>query len=319
MKKLFALALLLLAILCASCGKEEKLTVGSVIFEATNEWFVEATAGMEAAAKDLNVNLSKSDSRYDVAVERDLIGEQIKKKAGAIVICPLTVAESGAALKEATELGIPVVTWNSVVEPPPTAQIIVDSSVLGSATGDYLREHVAKNDIQKLKGAFIIDNTFSIGIARCDGFRKSVKPLIDSGVLEVVTETKGNLHEETSVTVEKMLKERPDINFIWCWNQMTTMATVDVLKRLNRPDIILAGTDMSISLAEEMLGSDVNLIAITTQQPYQMGYQAVTTAVKAAKGETVEGTLTIPTLTYTKEEPDALREYIQTHQKYVKN
>lgn len=317
MKKLLVISAVLLMFLVSACGKDEKLTVGSVIFEATNEWFVEATAGMKAAAEDQDVNLSESDSRYDILVEKDLIGEQIKNKAKAIVICPLSVEESGAALQEAVKLGIPVITWNSVVQPSPTSQIVVDSTVLGSATGDYLREYVREKGIQKLKAAFIVDTSFSVGVERCNGFRKSVQPLVDSGIMEVVVEAKGNLYEQTSVTVEKLLGEHPDLSFIWCWNQMTTNAAVDVLKKLNRPDIIVAGTDMSLSLAAEMLDNKVNLIAITTQQPYQMGYQAVATAAKAARGEVVESSIVIPTLTYTRENADAIKEYIQTHKKYV--
>jgi len=322
MKKMLKVVLLCvvcsLTLICASCGKDERMTVGSVIFEATNEWFVEATAGMEDAAKQLNVNLSKSDSRYDVLVEKDLIREQIKNKASAVVICPLTVDETGAALKEATDLGIPVVTWNSVVKPVPTSQIVVDSTVLGSATGEYVKKYVQEKGIKNLKAALIIDTSFSVGIERCNGFRQSIKPLVDSGVMEIVVETKADMHEATSITIEKILNERPDINFIWCWNQMTTGAAVDVLKKLGRSDVIVTGTDMSLSLAGDMLANEVNLIAITTQQPYQMGYEAVQTAVKAAKGEKVEQTLIIPTMTYTKDDPNALNEYIASHQKYVK-
>ena len=318
MKKLLAVsAMLVLMLAFTACGKDDKPTVGSVIFEGTNEWFVEATAGMEDAAKAMNVNLAKSDSHYDVAVERDLIREQVKNKVSAIVICPLTVEESGAALSEATKLGIPVVTWNTVVQPAPTSQVTVDAKELGSATGKYLAEYVKEHGITRLKAAYMIDNSFSIAIERCDGFRKSVQPLIDSGVLTVAVETKGHLYEEACVTFEKILKEHPDINFIWCWNQMTTCAAVDVLKREGRSDVIVTGTDMSISLAEEMLGDKVNLVAVTTQQPYQMGYQAVEAAVKASKGEKVQGNIVIPTETYVKSDQKAVQEYIDSHKKFV--
>ncbi len=316
MKKLLVILTAFVMLFSTGCGNDDRMVIGSVIFEGTNEWFVEARAGMQDAAKELNVNLTELDSHYDVHVERDLIHEQVKNKSSAIVICPLSVEESGASTSEAMKMGIPVVTWNSVVNPPPTAQIIVDSAVLGSATGDYVVKYVKDHNIQKLKAAFIIDNSFSIGIERCNGFRQSVQPLITSGIMELVVETKGNLYEQTSVTVEKLLQEHPEINFIWCWNQMSTRAAVDVLKHLNRSDIIIAGTDMSISLAADMIDDKVNLIAITTQQPYQMGHQAVVTAVKAVKGESVEKSIIIPTLTFTRENPDLLKEYIDSHQKF---
>ncbi len=318
MKKLLAIAALFMMFAFSGCGKEDQMTIGSVVFEGTNEWFVEAISGMEDAAKEMNVKLSVSDSRYDVQVERELILEQIKNKAGAIVVCPLAMEETGAALEEASRLGIPVITWNSLVSPSPTSQIVVDSGILGSATGDYVREYIKENNIQHLNAAFIIDTSFTIGVERCNGFRHSVQPLIDSGVMTVTSETKGNLHEQTSVTVEKLLNEHPEINFIWCWNQMSTEATVAVLKKLGRSDVIITGTDMSLVLAQEMLNQDVNLIAVTTQQPYKMGYQAIKTAVTAAKGEDVESNIIIPTLTFTKKDSIAVQKYIDTHRQFVK-
>ncbi len=318
MKKLLAIAAVFMLFVFSGCGKEDQMTIGSVVFEGTNEWFVEAISGMEDAAKEMNVKLSVSDSRYDVQVERELILEQVKNKVGAIVVCPLAMEETGAALEEASKLGIPVITWNSLVTPRPTAQIIVDSGILGSATGDYVREYVKEKNIQHLNAAFIIDTSFTIGVERCNGFRHSVQPLIDSGIMTVTSETQGNLHEQTSVTVEKLLNEHPEINFIWCWNQMSTEATVGVLKKLGRSDIIVTGTDMSLALAQEMLNNDVSLIAVTTQQPYKMGYQAVKTAVMAAKGEPVDSSITIPTLTFTQKDPKAVEKYIETHKQFVK-
>lgn len=317
MKKLLALSLIVLACVLTSCGKDDKITIGSVIFEGTNEWFVEAIAGMEDAAKKANVNLIKSDSHYDIMVERDLIQEQIKSKADAIVICPLTVKESGATLKEAADMGLPIVTWNTVVEPAPTVQVVVDNKILGSDTGKYISQYIQKNNITKLNALLIINTEFSIGLERCNGFKNSVRPLIDSGVMTTAATVKGHLYEETCVSVEKILREQPDINFIWCWNQMTTNAAVETLKTLGRSDIIVAGTDMSMALAKEMLNNDVNIIAITTQQPYEMGYQAVEAAVKAVKGEKQQTSISIPTITYTKENADAVKKYIEEHKKFV--
>ncbi|MBQ4378560.1 MAG: substrate-binding domain-containing protein [Treponema sp.] len=318
MKKILKTAALLLGITAfISCTDNKKLTIGSIIFDTSNEWFVEAIAGMQDASKDLNTNLSVVDIHYDLNVEKESIREQLKKKAAAIVICPLTTEESGQALTEAAALGVPVVTWNTVVKPEPNAQIVVDAKKLGSATGDYLVEYVRKNNLKGLKAGLVVDRNYSIGIARCDGFRSSIKPLVESGELEVVSEITGELVEEVKVSVKKMLSERSDINFIWCWNQMTLVATVDVLKELGRPDILVAGTDMSLALAKDMLQDEVNLIAVTTQQPYKLGYEAVATAAKLASGIKTEKGILIPTLTYTREDKAALEEYVRIHAKYV--
>ena len=318
MKRCIALGVAMVSLLCVACKKSDKLKVGSILFDANNEWFLEAISGMDAAAKDLGVQLVQADAHYDINVEKDLIREQIKNKADALVICPLTTEETGSALTEAKSFNIPVVTWNTIVTPPPTTQIIVDATQLGSATGEYLVDYVKKNNITDLKAALLINTSFSIGIERCNGFRTAIQPLIDSGVLEIVTERTGQLLEEVKVTTRKMLEERPDINFIWCWNQMTLVGAVDVLKELGRSDILVTGTDMSMALARDMLGDEVNLIAVTTQQPFKMGYDAIANAVRAAKGEKTQPSVAINTLTYTKDDTEALNEYITEHAPYVK-
>ena len=318
-KGMMLAATVALAMLASSCSNSNKLMVGSIIFNATNEWFAEAAFGMRDAAKDLGVTLEENDSRYDVNVEKDLIRDLLKKHASAIVICPLTTEESGAALSEAKEFNVPVVTWNTVIEPKPTAQVIVDPTRLGAATGEYLVEYVNKNDIKSLKAALIVNDAYSIAVERCDGFYNAISPLVENGTLEIVYETKADLIEETKVTVAKMLAERPDIQFIWRWHQMSLVATIQTLKELGRADVLVAGTDMSVGIAKDMLGDEVQVIAVTTQQPYRMGYEAVTNAVKAAKGEQVAESISISTLTYTKEDAEGLQEYVATHEKFAKD
>lgn len=310
--------LALSAIVLASCNNNSRLTVGSVIYDSDNEWFIEALAGMRDAAKDLNINLNEADCRYDGVAEADLVRGHIRNKVSALVICPLTKEGTGAVLSEATKLGVPVITWNTVVEPVPTAQVIVDSTQLGSGTGEYLCEYVKEHNIESLKAALIIDRSFSIGIERCDGFRASIQPLVSAGIMEVVAEATANLYEETSVALRNILAEHEDVNFIWCWNQMTTTAAVDVLRTLDRSDILVSGTDMSLALAEDMLGDKVSLIAVTTQQPYKMGYDAVTSAARAVNVVPAQKTIIIPVITYTKDDVAPLREYIDIHAMYVK-
>lgn len=316
-KGLIALAALV-ALVCTSCKNSKTLTIGSIIYDANNEWFVEAIAGMQGAAKDNNCTLVLQDSHYDANVEKDMIREQLKNKANAIVICPLSTDETGRALAEAASFQIPVVTWNTVVEPAPTTQVVVDATELGRATGEYLVDYMREHDIASLKAALITDRSFSIGIERCDGFRNAIQPLVDDGKIEILYDTPGQLAEQIKVNVKKILAERPDIQFIWCWHQMSLIATIDVLKELGRTDILVAGTDMSVGLARDMLGSEVQLIAVTTQLPYELGYQAVANAVKAAHGEKTPASISIPTYTYIKEDVAALKEYVSTHEKFLK-
>ena len=116
---------------------------------------------------------------------------------------------------------------------------------------------------------------------------------------------------------EQILTANPDVQMIWCWNQVSLLGCAAGLENAQRSDIVLMGTDMSVELAKDMLGDSITLQAITTQMPYEMGYTAVENAVKAVKGTDVEKEIMIPTYTYTKENLDEIQTYIDEHQDLV--
>lgn len=74
---------------------------------------------------------------------------------------------------------------------------------------------------------------------------------------------------------------------------------------------------MSMELAKDMQGDSVKLQAVTTQMPYDIGYQAVENAVKVARGESIEKETLIPVKTYVKENQDEITTYIEEHKNLV--
>ncbi len=308
----------ILALLFGSCRKNNRMTVGSVIFDENGEWFTEAIYGIRAGARDKGVYLVETNSHYDVNLEKDLVQDHIKNRASAIIICPIDYGASGKIVSDVQKMNVPVVTWNTIVYPPPSAQVIVDSKKLGSATGEYLVKYFEANKINDLKTALVTNDLYSVAIDRRAGFLESVKPLLDDGTLEIACEIKAELREESKVAIRKMISENPGIGLIWCWNQTTLLAAIDVLKQMARTDILIAGVDMSMSIAREMLGNEVKILAVTTQQPYQMGYDAVSCAVDAALGKKIEPVVVVPVITYTKDDQKALLEYIKSHSKFEK-
>lgn len=304
------------AVLAASCTGGGRAVVGSVVFDENGEWFEEAIAGMRGAAEELGVTLVERNSHYDLGAERELVLELLGRKARAVVICPLSSEETGRTLGAAARLRVPVVTWNTTVTPAPAAQIVVDSRRLGAATGEHLAAYVERNGLTGLKAALITNDSYTVGAERCEGFRSSIEPLVESGALEIVSEIRCELSEETRVRVQRLLDESPEVNLVWCWNQTSLTATVDVLKAAGRTDVLVAGTDMSVGVAREMLSEGGQIIAVTSQQPYRLGYEAVANAVRAAAGGVVERTVEIPTITYTREDAAYLRAYIEDHEKF---
>ena len=121
------------------------------------------------------------------------------------------------------------------------------------------------------------------------------------------------MREDAEVVAKRLLKEHDNAAMLWAWNQSSLLGAVDAVKKSGKNDIIIMGTDMSMELANDMLGNEVKLQAVTTQLPYNMGYKAVVNAVKAAKGEKVESKVLIPLDTIVKSDAAAVNQYIENH------
>ncbi len=293
------------------------IVIGSITMSSDGEWFGEVLAGVRSAAKDLGVTLVEEDSKGDVAKEKELIEGMVQDGVSAIAICPITQDVSGESLMEAEEAGIPAVTWNTTVDSDVTAAVCVDPEALGGDTGDYLAEYIHTNNLSGIRIGMVTNESYSIGVARCTGFRESIKDLEKDGSVTVVCEAPAETTEETTPVVEKMLADYPDLDMIWCWNQTSLLECINVVKEAGNRDITIMGTDMSVGIAQDMLNGSVNILAVTTQLPYNMGYKAVVNAVRAAKGEEVEETIVIPTFTYTNSDKDGLEQYIKSHEAFA--
>ena len=93
---------------------EDKITIGSVIMNNSGEWFAEVMKGQEDAAKDLGVEFSIVSSDNEISKESDNVATFMAQQVDALVISPLAVDASVAAVETATkDAGIPVVTWNT--------------------------------------------------------------------------------------------------------------------------------------------------------------------------------------------------------------
>ena len=295
----------------------EGIVIGSVTMSSSEEWYKEVIAGMRAAAFDLGITLIEQDSNGDLTAEESQIRGFINDHVDAIVICPITSDRSGTVLSAAEDAGIPVVTWNNTVDADVTAAVCVDPIALGGNTGDYLAEYVRTNNLSGVQIGMITNESYVIGVERCDGFKQALETLGNDGSAMVVCEILAEAPDETDAAVRQMLSDYPGLDVIWCWNQTSLLACIDTVKNMGNTDLIIMGTDMSMDLARDMQEGDVNLLAVTTQLPFHIGYKAVVNAVRAAKGEEVEKNILIPTFTYIKNDTDDLAQYIDTHAQFV--
>ena len=173
------------------------ITIGSVIMNNSGEWFAEVIKGQEDAAADLGINFSMVSSDNEISKESDNVATFMAQGVDALVISPLAVDASVAAIETATkDAGIPVVTWNTTVNTDVTSHVGVVPAELGGNTGKYAAEYIKENFPDGCKIALIENSNYEIGIQRCEGFKAELQELIDDGTVEIVNEQDAELQEE---------------------------------------------------------------------------------------------------------------------------
>ncbi len=308
--KKMVLALAACMLLAASGLKagEKILNIGAILLDVRHEWFVEVIEGMKAAEKDLGVKVTILSSDSDVAKESDTIDNLIAQGYDAITMSPQNDEASIPAFERALAAGIPVVPWNSKVASEESKYFVgVDNYSLGANTGKYAAKFINDRLGGKAKVAIVGNTLYSVGRDRVKGFMDEMAKL--PGV-EIVANQDAEFKETGMAVTESVLEAHPDTQIVWCWNQGALLGALAALYGKGNTEIILMGTDMSVDLARAMLEPNAFLNAVTTQQPYDLGYQAVKAAVDLANGKQIPGEILVPVMTYTLDDKPEIQKYL---------
>lgn len=298
----------------AETDSGKKIKVGSVIMNTSGEWFAEVIQGMQAAAKDLDVDLSIVSSDNEVSKESDNVDTFIAQGIDALCISPLSADASVAAVEAAKAANIPVVNWNTTVNTETNGFVGVSNYDLGAMTGQYVVEYVKANFPNGCKMALLTNSSYEVGVERCNGFKEAIAK---EPSIEVVASQDAELTDEGLDVTEKILTANPDIDLIWAWNQTSLLGCIAAMQNAGNSEIVIMGTDMSVDIANDMKSDTVNLQAVTTQMPFDIGYNAIANSVKAAKGETIDAQMLIDLKTYKKTETAEVDQYIADHKDLV--
>lgn len=298
----------------AAGDSDKKIKIGSVIMNTSGEWFAEVIQGQQAAAAELGVDLSIVSSDNEVSKESDNVDTFIAQGIDALCISPLSADASVAAVEAAKAAGIPVINWNTTVNTETNGFVGVSNYDLGGMTGEYVVEYVKANFPDGCKMALLTNSSYEVGVERCNGFKEQIAK---EASIEVVASQDAELTDEGLDVTEKILTANPDIDIIWAWNQTSLLGCIAAMQNAGNTEIVIMGTDMSVDIAGDMQSDTVNLQAVTTQMPFDIGYNAIANAVKVAKGETVEAQMLIDLKTYKKSEAAEIEQYIADHKDLV--
>ena len=262
--------------------ENDKPKVVVVLKELDSQYWKIVKGGVEKGFRDFDID-GKIFATHDGFVEEqnDILKNILKEKPDVVIVAPIS-ASNIPILKEFDKNNIPVllVDTNDLWENK-TSYIGTDNFELGRKAGELLASQLQPGDEVALPlfDGFLTNQVFS---ERINGVKYSLE---DAGVTVLVDTIK--LRDELSSVKKAMtniLQDHPDVKGVFAVNDIIALSVFEVTKE-HGYKIPIVGADGVIEMVD--LIEDGTLTSTIAQNPYDMGYISVETAVKVIKGEKV--------------------------------
>lgn len=294
----------------AGLARADGTLVGAVHMVAQIEWFQTIEMGMRQAATERGAQLSVGNAEGDLGKEAQAVDNLVASGVKALIITTLDKNASVAALQRASDAGVKIVNYNTRIDSPlMTTYVSVDNTELGAQMGRYVVDYVNKNMGGKAKIALLTVPDFAESRARRDGFVAEISKV--PGV-EIVAEQRGQLPDPSANTLETIIQGNPDLQLVWSAVEGGLVGSITA-KRSTGADIKIFGTDMSLQVAGALLDPSSGVVAVSTQDPYQIGYKAMELALDAVDGKDVNGTYDVPLAMYYADKPEEVQAYLDKY------
>ena len=314
MKKALALLLVVMMLAVGAFASAEGVKVAGMIYLEDNFMRMLA-AGYQAAASEFGAEYSEFNCNSDQAAEAETIQVYINKGIEGIVIAPLNEESSINACRDAAAMGVKIALCDSTLADGEftIGGYTSDQQQLGASTGAAAVKWLEEN-------GYSAENPCKIAIvcfdsllptksaARVDGFLNTVGEMV-----EVVDRRDAWEQDKAIEVVSNILTAHPEVELIYAANDGGTIGATMACEN-NGYEKAVFGIDASKQMVQ-LLQSDKNILqAVTGQDAYQMGYQAMTLMCQTLQGEATEGeagvTHTVDGLLLSRDDPDGLNAYL---------
>ncbi len=248
-------------------------------------WVALSTGAMTAAA-DLGVEVSvfACDTETNYEQQTQQVESSISRGVDAIAIACLDTEAIVPVVEQANDAGIKVLTFNSMLNTDVVyAHIATDNWVAGEMAGKALGEAMGGTGTYCVLGAAEgVQNNRD----RSDGCIAYITENFPD--MELIS----NQYMDNDMTiataiVNDWITANPDLGGIFANNENGTIAVATVLQERSKVgEIINVGFDATVQTVSQI--DNGITAALVSQQPFMMGYLAVTKAVDVLNGVEVE-------------------------------
>ena len=271
--------------------------------------------GTQNAAKEFGVEVTFQgpDNESAIAQQVEYLNTAIAKKPTAICLAALDTKASIPSIQSAMEAGIPIIGFDSGVPDAPEGAIKANASTNNAVAGALAADELYKLIESKIKdakepvriGVVAQESNSQSIVERTKGFVEKMTELC--GADNVSVEGHDSLKNEKAgakvvldvgipaevkdvdaAAVASAILEKKDLIAIYGSNEFAANAIITAnegLDKLGADKVIAVGFDAGKKLLDAVRAK--TFAGAVTQDPVQIGYQAVKLAVEAADGKSV--------------------------------
>ncbi|MBT1247020.1 MULTISPECIES: ribose ABC transporter substrate-binding protein RbsB [unclassified Thermosipho (in: thermotogales)] len=278
MKRIF-LVMFILVIFVATVFSYK---IGLSLSTLNNPFFVALRDGAIDKAKELGIELIIVDAQDRPSKQLNDIEDLVQQRVDLIIINPTDSDAIVAAVEEANDAKIPVITVDRGSNGGKVVVHIASDNVFGGAmAAKFIAEKLnGKGKVVELVG---IPGT-SAARDRGLGFETELKKY--PGLVLVAKQTANFNRAEGLTVMENLLEAYPDIDAVFAQNDEMALGAIEAIKAAGKlDDIIVVGFDAIPDAIEAVKKGE--MAATIAQQPYLMGQLAIQKAFKFLETQTV--------------------------------
>ncbi|MPZ00844.1 MAG: substrate-binding domain-containing protein [Actinophytocola sp.] len=275
---------------CQSSGEEggegDRPQIAIVSKGFQHQFWQAVQKGAQQAAKEFGAEITFEgpDSESDVDEQIQMLQTALDRSPDAIGFAALDSQASIPLMQRAQQSDIPVIAFDSGVDSDvPVATAATDNKAAAALAAEKMVEQIGG----KGKVALVVhDQTSVSGTDRRDGFTDYIKK--NAPDVEIVSIQYGGGDQLKSTDLAKtIMQANPDLDGIFGSNEGSAIGVVNAVKELRKQgDLTVIGFDSGQAQINAI--NDELMTGAITQDPIDIGYQTVKTAVDALNGKQVE-------------------------------
>lgn len=276
--------------------KKEGVKIGVVLKSLTNQYWQGIAKGVEAAAKDLDVEVtvqaanSEADPTQQLTIAQTMIGRNFD----AYVLSPVSVSNLTPAVRELQSRNIPIANADDA-RIAATVYIGPNHELNGVVAADYMAEHLPDGgEVAQIEG----QAGSSAAILRIKGFKEGIAK---HGNLKLVASVPGNWDGTQAYNAtQTILRKNPEIKAIYANNDTMAVGVAKAVTDMGLTGkIIVIGTDGIPAALDGIKNGTIT--ATVTPLPYYQGYWSVESLVRLLGGQPVPDWVVAPAQLITKD------------------